>query len=181
MKKVFIFISCVVLYTGLRAQELRDEDRSIPAVEQKSTKEIAAELFPLSIDNTPSGPFSVQRFAVPINLIDIDPSGNEYQELDILAVSRAKEQNRRSQIRSINTAKQLDQIKAQVRVFLNQDQQQSQDIYNRANNNLNYNKRTPDGGIRNEAMRDIRQPFMNPYYNYGRRGYYYGYPGYYWR
>ncbi len=169
---------------GLMCQELRKDNRSIPSKEHQSIKEIAAELFPLSIDRTPPGPFSVERFVVPINLMDINPSESGNENLDILAISRTQEQKRKAQIRSVNTSRQLDQIKAQVRVFLNQDQR-NRDIYNRANNDLNYDKRTPDGGIRNEALRDIRQPFMTPYYDYyGRRGYSpygYRYPRYYWR
>ena len=177
MKNILLFILLWSLSFGLSGQEMREGDRHIPALgHTESTKEIAAELFPLTIDNTPSGPFSYERYAVPINLMDINLYSNEQNELDILALSRAKENYKKSQIRSVNTERQLQQIRAQVQVFANQDQKfnTNQDIYNRANNNLNYDKRTPDGGIRNEALRDIRQPFMRPhYYDYYRPGYYY--------
>lgn len=168
MKKLLIYLFFCLLPFGLLSQEIREGNRSIPSAQrpQESTKEIAAELFPLTIEREVSGPFALNRYTVPLYLMDIHPEQGRNQKIDILAISKAKEEHRKARIRSVNTARQIAQIISQSRVFLEQDQE------NGGLHSLDYGRRAPDGGIRNEALKEIPQPFIRPYDNYYQPGYY---------
>jgi len=179
-----IFTSILLLCFGLvfYGQELETETHAIPA--EKSEVDAEAPLFQTMNVLSPAfrmGPFQVDRYKIPINLIDISFPSNQETPIDILAMAKAKENKKKSQMRDFKAPiRQLEQIRSEVQVF------EFQVDLGRSTNNLHYNnKNTPDGGIRNEALRDIRQPFINPYPYYDRTGrynnYYYGHPLYYRR
>lgn len=171
MKKLLIYLFFCFLPFGLLSQELREGNRSIPSEnrQQESTKEIAAKLFPLTIERGVSGPFALNRFAVPLYLVNIRPEQDQNKKLDILAISKAKEEHRKARIRSVNTARQVAQIISQSRVFLEQDQENGRPY------DIDFGKRAPDGGTRNEALKEVPQPFIRPYHNYYQPWYYNSY------
>src|SRR5699024_3973794 len=105
------------------------------------------------------------------------------KKINILAIAEAREHNRRShQIDMSFPLRQLKQIRSQVQVTFG-----SRDFMNRTNNDYNFSKRTPDGGIRIPVYEDMSQPFIRPYpYGFYGRPYngirhYSPYNGYYYR
>lgn len=179
MKKYAVVILLFCCQLSLSGQELKETHKMIPSADQKDSKTLAAELFPLNFEERPSGPFDVARYAIPIDLMSIDLSSNQNQEFNMLAVAREKEVNRRSQIRKVEISRQLDQIKSQVRVFLDRDRE----AWDRSS--LDFDSKPLDRSLRNEALRDnIRQSYINPYYHYynpGSYNYYRSRPGAYYR
>lgn len=180
MKKfVLLFIS---LLTGflLFGQELEGERKVIRAESPEMEAEIPLfERVELKVPSYGIGAFDPRRYPLPYSLEDIGFPRDEKVALDIMAISQAQHRDRQSMIRSVEVSRQLQQIKAQVQVFNERDR----DSWNRANDNLRFNSKiTPDGGIRNRALHDLRRPFTNPYYGLYNPGYYNYYrPYYYYR
>ncbi|SRR5690625_5104506 len=183
MKKFFISSLFILISCFLYAQEWENENHAIPA-EKKEEKiqkeEVVFERLQLSSPLSFVGPFDIERYKIDINLIDIDFSKKPEYKLDILAVGRAEEMRRKAGLKDIKApTRQLQQIRSQVQVYgIRSD-------WSRSNDDLQFDgRRTRDGGIRNEALRDIRQPFINPYYGrFGRpyyHDYYYGTPSNYY-
>lgn len=172
MKQVFTSIFFLCFGLVFYGQELETEGHAIPA--EKSKIEAEVPLFhsmDLLSSTARMGPFQVDRYKIHINLIDISFPSNQEIPIDILAMARAEEHRKKSQTRDFKAPiRQLEQIRSEVQVF------EFQIDLGRSTNNLQYNsKNTPDGGIRNEAFQEIRQPFLNtnPHYNRsGRTGYY---------
>lgn len=165
-----LFLCCSVFLFG---QELSEKHKGIPMEKNEEATE-SFFLAPISFFGTSSatGPFQIDRYRMDLNIMDIGlPRDTPEKPIDILAIARARESERRTQSRIFEaTSRQLAQIQKQSRVFVN-----NRDSYIRSNNQLEFNSRlTPDGGIRNEAIQDIRQPFIDPFY--GTYGYPYYYP-----
>lgn len=152
-------------------QELSEKQKGIPLEQDKQIEE-SFFLVPISFFGTSSanGPFQIDRYKMDLNIMDIGfPADATAKPINILAIARAQELEKRTQSRIFEaTSRQLAQIQRQSRVYIN-----NRDSYIRSNSQLEFNsKLTPDGGIRNEAIRDIRQPFIDPFYGS------YGYPYY---
>lgn len=179
MKKALFLLFFICLGFVTFGQEFEgDQPKEIRAENRQIEEEIPIfQSLDFGLQSGRMGPFDVARYAVPINLIDIGYPTTETEDtnFDILAISRAKERRRESQMRSVDVTRQAEQIRAQVRVFSNQNKNPSAS-WDRNIDPFN-NQRLRDGSIRNEALRQSRQPFMNPYDQYYNRGYY-G-PGYY--
>lgn len=179
MKKIFISILFLFLGIIFYGQELETGENAIPAEKSKIEEEIPLfQTMNLVSPASRMGPFQVDRYKIHFNLIDISFSRDKETSIDILAIARAEEFERKSRIRDFKAPiRQLKQIRSQVQVF------GFQSAWGRSNDNRQFDSRlTPDGGIRNEALRDIRQPFINPYPFYGGYGrpyyndYYYSRP-----
>lgn len=178
MMKKFAFSLLIFICTiPLFGQEIEGSKLTIPAErleEEISIPEI--DRIELNVPTYGIGPLDPRSYPLPYSLTDIGFPRDENVSIDILAIGQAQERHKRSQRRSVEVTRQLQQIKSQVQVF----QERDRDSWNRANDDLRFNsKMTPDGGIRNEAVRDIRQPFVNPYYDFYRRNYYSPYGGFY--
>lgn len=151
-------------------QELGRETISIKSEEREAQEENAIIAIPyFNFGYDVAGPFDARRYMIPINLTDINLSGGN-QPLDILALGAAEARFKESQINQSNLPlRQLEQIRAHVKIFSNEQRIS----WDRSSNDLQYyGRNTPDGGIRNEAMEDIRQPMVNPFYGVYGRGYY---------
>lgn len=169
MKKVFTSLLFLGFGLIIYGQELETEGHAIPSEKSKFEAEIPLfEAMEVASPAARMGPFQVDRYKIHINLIDISFPSSQEIPIDILAMAKAQEYKKKSQMRDFKAPiRQLEQIRSEVQVF------EFQIDLGRSTNNLNYdNKRTPDGGIRNEALRDIRQPFITPYPYYDRTGRY---------
>lgn len=171
MKKFILFLSFVFISCFLYAQELENNNFAIPAEKKENVEEeeMLFERIQLNSSLSAVGPFNIERYKIDINLIDLDFSKEEDHKLDILAIGRAEEMRRRAGFKDIKApTRQMQQIRSQVQVF------RIQSDWARSNDDLQYDgRKTRDGGIRNEALKDIRQPFINPYYGRFGRPYYY--------
>jgi|GEM_PF-1152673 len=179
MKKFWIIFFVLGFSGFLFSQEIEDQRHSIPA-ENKAVEEETPLFEVMDGMYAPQmGPFQIDRYKLHFNLLDISfPSEEKNVALDIMAIARAEEFKRKSRIRDFKPpVRQLEQIRSQVQVFVHPT------IWQRSSERQFESRLTPDGGIRNEAYRDMRQPFINPYPVYYDRyyrpstfDYYYGRP-----
>lgn len=152
------------------AQEFTDEKKSIPAENREMNDEsFFIERLDWATENPVMGPFDVRRYKVPINLMDIGLPKEKKPNVDILAISKAKEHYRKARIPKVELTRQSQQIRSEVKVFADR----RFNSWNRSTDDTNWDsKRMRDGGIKNRAMRDIRQPFIYPHGLHGRQHHY---------
>lgn len=92
------------------------------------------------------------------------------ETIDIMSIAQERRRERQANIIQLNEpTKQMRDIESSVKVF-----QENRNFSYRTEGTSKYDKRTPDGGIRNEVFEDVSQPVINPYYHYSP--YYYGRP-----
>lgn len=177
MKNLLFTITFLFAGSLIFAQELEEMNPGIPAENrQNEIQEESPFLIPLSLSSPGSqlGPLQIDRYKIDINLMDIGfPSEEETDPIDIQAIAKAEQMRKRSYYRDIKApARQLQQIRSHVQVFSYQGSD-----YNRVHGYQFDSRNTPDGGIRNDAWQDMRQPLLNPYSRiYGNPFYYNSYP-----
>lgn len=107
------------------------------------------------------------NFNLPYVNIYADPHSKELNMAQIAQTRLLQKKQQTIDMEFPN--RQLAQIRETTEVFFDPT-----NFSNRTNNNLNYyNKKTPDGGIKNEVYEDNRQPFINPFYRSYNSPYYY--------
>lgn len=169
MKKYIFSIFFILFGLVVFAQEIEDHKDAIPRESKEINREASPFIESISLLHASEklSPFNINRYKIEINLLDIGfPSDQKDAPLDMLAVARAEAIHKKSASQEFKaSSRQLQQIRNQVQVFT-----MRQSDYGRAHNDLQFDsKMTPDGGIRNNAWQDIRQPFVNPYYGiYGQ-------------
>lgn len=174
--KIWSVILIILIGGSVYGQETGEEGFSIPAENAELEKRNSHFATKIALPHADKiGPFDVRRFNKTTKLDDPDIFNRKKEmQLDIMAMAVAAEQERKSNIRSVNMSNQMAQIKSEVKVFGHR----YRSAWNRANDDLHFDsKMTPDGGIRNPVMPDMRQPLIRPHYGaYNRGGFYSPYP-----
>ncbi len=192
MKK--FVLCCFGLFFSLwmygQESDIQHSHKFIPRENEEANLSMAKSYFTLSstFSSQELSPFDARRYSLPIDLTSISLHNIDGQpdNINILALAKARERFRQSKIGDNDfLARQQKQIKSLMQI------NQTNTPWGRTSNDINfYGKRTPDGGIRNEAYEDVSQPFINPYYSpygyynlpfrspYNRNGFHYGFRGY---
>lgn len=160
--KGFLILIALIIGFGFNsfAQEKgQGNSIAIPA-ESNETPENAIDSYymPQAPKSISLGSFHIHFIELPQN-ISIDSKSNE--PLDMLAIGEAEEMRKKSYTRKFEfPTRQLKGIRAQVQVS-----NSAQNPWGPTNNRLNFQDNTHDGPVQNESLRDIRQPFIDPYYS----------------